>query len=297
MLRAHRDGALFLTSQRTRRTANDEARQYVHLARSGDDGRAFEAIAAVTAADADVPVKPTGLAFLPDGTLFLAYQERYEAGRGRTPGDTLAALTIRGRRSEDAGVTFSEPTEITDGCGSGAIAQAFLGYPFLAVDASDGPYAGRLYHACILPGAQGVGVTHSADGGRTWSDLVRVDGAPEDGPAHTRTAMLAVNSHGIVAVAWYDRRHDPERQCQDVYLTASLDGGVTFLEPTRLSTETSCPQAPGNGRAGRSWPMGGDYSSLAAGPDGRFHLLWADSRTGHFQLRHAAIRMAQAAAH
>lgn len=52
-----------------------------------------------------------------------------------------------------------------------------------------------------------------------------------------------------------------------------------------------CPNAPGNGRAGRSWPMGGDYSSLAAGPDGSFHLVWADSRTGHFQLRHAELRV------
>ncbi len=37
--------------------------------------------------------------------------------------------------------------------------------------------------------------------------------------------------------------------------------------------------------------MGGDYSSLAAAPDGRFHLLWADSRSGVFQIHHTAFTL------
>ncbi len=79
-------------------------------------------------------------------------------------------------------------------------------------------------------------------------------------------------------------------------MTASRDGGATFLPAVRVSTETSCPSAPGNGRVAESWAAGGDYGSLAAAPDGSFHVVWADSRGGHFQLRHAAFRFEPAAA-
>ncbi|MDX1572274.1 MAG: hypothetical protein R3200_17465, partial [Xanthomonadales bacterium] len=66
----------------------------------------------------------------------------------------------------------------------------------------------------------------------------------------------------------------------------------TIGESIRVTTETSCPNAPGNGRAGaQSWNSGGDYSSLAALPDGRFAVVWADSRSGRFQLRTATIRV------
>lgn len=103
--------------------------------------------------------------------------------------------------------------------------------------------------------------------------------------------MLAVNRDGVVAVAWYDRRLDPEEVCQDVYLSVSEDGGATFRAPLRVTTETSCPDVPGNEGVSGSWPMGGDYSSLAAGPDGSFHLVWADSRDGRFGLRRARFRV------
>jgi len=107
--------------------------------------------------------------------------------------------------------------------------------------------------------------------------------------SNARTPMLAVAPDGAIGVAWYERGADPEGLCQEVWFTGSNDGGETFSEAVRVSTEASCPGRPENGRAGRSWSAGGDYSSMVTDSEGRFHLVWADSRDGPFHLRRALI--------
>jgi hypothetical protein len=102
-------------------------------------------------------------------------------------------------------------------------------------------------------------------------------------------------------VAWYDRRNDASKKCFEIFFTASLDSGLSFLPNARVSTVKSCPDAPGNvvrpegggegfGVAAR-WPAGGDYSGLAASPDDLFHVLWADSRTGAYQNWTSTVRI------
>ena len=51
------------------------------------------------------------------------------------------------------------------------------------------------------------------------------------------------------------------------------------------------PRAGGSFDVGQRWPAGGDYFGLAVSPDGTFHVLWSDSRTGVFQLRTALIEV------
>ena len=298
-------GAIYITSQRT----HPGRHPHVYVGRLAADGHQLDDIAEL--GTDTLSSKPTGIAVDHDGSLIVTFEE-YHPIEDSAHVSHVRAVRLASGRPEG-------PFTLTDGCDIGK--SGFPGYPFLAVDASDGPQHGRLYHACVLPDLGGVGIAHSDTGGRSWSRMIRADRATdsdssarrpdsatqapvsgktspaelsmlatlENGHPHVRTPMLAVNSEGVVGVAWYDRRNDPEKMCQDVYFTASFDGAETFLPPRRISTETSCPNAPGNGRAARSWPMGGDYSSLAAGPDGAFHLVWADSRTGHFQLRHVEI--------
>lgn len=279
--------SVYITSQRT----HPGLPPHVYVGRLGVPPRNLIDLATLGADS--LSSKPSGIAEMSDGSLVVTYEEYHPVE------DSAHVSHVRAARITPDGV--EGPFRVTDGCDVGK--SGFPGYPFLARDASNGAHRGRLYHACILPDLSGVGLSHSDSGGRTWSRLTRVDdgeateatsesarGRPDRGRTHVRTPMLAVSSDGVIGLAWYDRRNDPERLCQDVYFTASSDGGATFVPPRRVSTETSCPGAPGNGRAGRSWPMGGDYSSLAAGPDGSFHLFWADSRTGHFQLRYAEIR-------
>lgn len=123
----------------------------------------------------------------------------------------------------------------------------------------------------------------SDDGGESWRAPVTVTDAPPG--ANAELPAIAVNDDGVVGVAWSDTRRDPTGECFDIYFTASLDGGATFLPNVRVTPELSCPKASAKQRGVASrWPLGGDYSGLAAGADGRFHLFWIDSRTGIYQV-------------
>jgi len=286
-------GTVFITSQRT----HPGNLPHVYVGRVAIERGGVSLVDLAELGADSLSSMPTGIAVQSDGSLVVTYREYHPVDDSAHVSYVRAATITSGE--------LAGPFDATDKCDIGK--SGFPGYPFLARDESQSAYTGRLYHACVLPNLTGIGIVHSDDGGRSWSRMIRAEDvgyitsagasaratsdAVRSGRPYTRTPMLAVSSDGVVGVAWYDRRNDPERMCQDVYFTASIDRAETFLPPRRISTETTCPGAPANGRAGRSWPMGGDYSSLTAGPDGSFHLVWADSRTGRFQLRHAEIRV------
>ena len=278
-------GDLLLVSRRASRSPEGHRRHRVGIQRVSNSGRAHRELSQV--AVSNLALNPTGVVGLSDGTLVISlidFQRNVDdfEALGRLSQPRAWAL-----RSKDASA-FSEPLFLSEGCGA---TDEFAGYPALAVDSSDGPFRDRLYHLCVRAGFDGLSLSTSADGGEIWSDPRRIDGARDGAVAHVRTPMLAVNGNGVVAAAWYDRRNDPEHRCQDLYFTFSSDGGESFEEPLRVSTETSCPRSEANGRVARSWPMGGDYGSLTAAADRAFHVLWADSRSGRFQLRHAALEV------
>ncbi len=80
-------------------------------------------------------------------------------------------------------------------------------------------------------------------------------------------------------------------RCQEVYFTASLDGGATFLSEVRVSAGPSCPFSSKNADVALRFLGGGDYSGLVAGRDGQFHLLWSDSRNAVPQLWTAPVTL------
>jgi len=232
----------------------------------------------------------TGIAVLPTGRIvvgFWDFQRNVEGfGREGMLWSARGWVVV----SDDGGRTFSAPDVAADACASG-LEGAFPGYPFLSGDATPASaYAGNVYHACVRPGLDGISFSRSSNEGETWSDPMRL--APPSSTvsvSNARTPMLAVAPDGSIGVAWYERGADPEGACQQVWFAGSSDGGASFSEAVRVSTEASCPDRPENGRAGRSWSAGGDYSSMVADADGRFQLVWADSRDGRFHLRRALI--------
>jgi hypothetical protein len=192
-------------------------------------------------------------------------------------------------KSRDGGQTFSIP----------ALVHAQLGdempwsvaadrstrrrdWIYLAVDgswrrAASGPEENR------AAAGGGLLLRVSEDGGESWRAPVSVTDAPPG--ANAELPAIAVNGDGVVGVAWSDTRRDPKGECFDIYFTASLDGGATFLPNVRVTPELSCPKASAKQRGvAVRWPFGGDFSGLAAGADGRFHLFWVDSRTGIYQV-------------
>lgn len=140
-------------------------------------------------------------------------------------------------------------------------------------------------------GYDGIQLVRSEDGGVLWSEPQRVDPCRTDGGAYTRTPSIAVSPSGVVSLSWYDRADDPERKCQKILFTASIDGGETFMDPVKVPTAASCPDTERNGFAARRWSAGGDSSGLTSAADGRFHVVWADSRSGVYGLRTAVVEV------
>jgi hypothetical protein len=146
----------------------------------------------------------------------------------------------------------------------------------MAADAND-----RLFWLCVTDKFNGVLVQRSEDRGESWSEPLRLNHRET---ADSHTASIAVNRDGIIGVSWYERN---DKSCFDIYFTASLDSGKTFLPEVKVSSATSCPDTPQD--KGASFDAGGDYSGLAATSDGLFRIVWSDSRTGIYQLRTATV--------
>lgn len=279
-------GSLYVASHQTGGGREGATRRdIVFVARSADGGATFSKPARIMPSN----LSPFSMnpAVLTDGTMavpFISFAHSIAGGDYAffTPGAPSWIAT-----SSDGGGTFSVPRFINDVCAGG--------FPQLAVDASNGPYPNRLYWVCHDRTSEHVYVSYSTDRGESWSEPLAVNRGSGRIP-YIQNVAIAVNRDGVVGISWYDARNDPREyrgsfRCQELFFTASVDGARTFSPDTKVSSAENCPDTPENGETGRRWNAGGDYHGLAAAADGLFHILWADSREGVYQLRTATIRV------
>ena len=274
-------GALYVVSMHAVRDENGRWQSKTFIARSMDGGATF---AEVIEHDLlSLNYGPMKAAVLSDGSLLvpLLARHRYDAdARSIVPLKNVLLFAVR---SEDGGAHVGRLTLVTDTCN----ALRNGGFPSLAAD----PSRARVFAACLDGGRAGPFVMRSDDGGDRWSDPVHVPKtAPTAPTGQRRVPNIAVNRDGILAVTWVDRGSDPASRCWDVFVAISADGDA-FSDAHNVSTKPSCPATPGNGWAAERHPFGGGYSGLVAAADGTFHLLWADSREDHYQLRTALVRV------
>jgi subtilisin-like proprotein convertase family protein len=115
-----------------------------------------------------------------------------------------------------------------------------------------------------------VYVAYSRDGGSTWNLSV----------PHSTTDMmdvdrwnqwLTVDENGTVHVVYYDTRNSVGRTGVDLYYAYSVDGGVSWNTPERISSETSANLTDGQ--------EFGDYNGISVfGAKGI--PVWTDNRDG-----------------
>ena len=249
---------------------------------SRDGARSFEL--PVRILHDNLQQQPFDAAMLDDGALVVLFMD-YAAG-GRLLEHRRSWLV----RSSDGGQSYSTPLLVHE--------QVDSEMPWsVAVDHSD-RHRDRLYLAIDgywkrtppsrsnMPstGMGGILVKSSDDGGESWSRAVLATDTPPR--INQETPAIAVNASGQVGLAWYDTRADDRGDCFDLYFTASLDGGRSFLPNVRISEHTSCPRAPDTAwrGIGQRWAFGGDYTGLAAAADGSFHIFWAGLREGVYQI-------------
>lgn len=173
-------------------------------------------------------------------------------------------------------------------------------YPWsLAIDNSNGKNKNRIYLVSteISESKKNVVVAYSQDEGKSWSTPVKINDSILKTDFYA-TPAIAVNSKGVVGVVWYDK--SKSENCWALYFSASSDGGKTFLPNVLVSEEVGCPdsaknivkQLDGNSiDVSFRWQSGGDYIGLCSSPDGAFHVMWSDARTGFYQLYYSQINI------
>jgi hypothetical protein len=166
-----------------------------------------------------------------DGTLYVMVAQSTVGVMYARPGEGEWEIVLLASR--DGGESFDGPYPVVvsrarpDASGiTGFPRQG--GWPVMAIDPR-GP--GRLHAVWgdYRHGDRDLFATASADGGRTWSDPVRVNDDPVGNGRDQVMHWLAVDpSDGAVYVVFYDRRDDVENRCATVTLARSGDGGRTF---------------------------------------------------------------------
>jgi hypothetical protein len=278
-----RRGDIYVAHGQGFRSHGLEGRQYgPSIARSRDGAESF--LDPQFIRHDNLVQQPFDAEILSNGSLVVVFMD-YASGRRQ--------LTHRRTwliKSDDGGLTFSPPALVLE--------QQHFEMPWsLAVDQGS-KHGDRLYLAIdgfwkrqpptrseMEPlGAGGIQISFSDNHGENWSAPTTV--TDTDWAVNQETPAIAVNRDGVVGIVWYDTRNSDVGDCFDIYFTASLDGGQTFLPNLRVTPETSCPRSEENPFQGlsRRWAFGGDYSGLAAAADGTFHLFWADTHTGLYQI-------------
>ncbi len=255
------------------------------ILRSDDGARSFSAVnfLAPTTLHHDPVESPV---FLPDGRLLVGFADYPADPSDKEPRGHLAHGRIYAVTSGDGGATFSTPTPICE---------TLLrdGFVQIAVDRSGGPYRGRVYAVGYSRSSNPPGLQLQSSGdGAVWTPPVAVPGL-RAGPIPL--AAAAVSSQGVLGLAWVqgepgdavrldDEAWTSREHAWDLYVTASADGGATFTTPVSALGTPSRTDA----KLWR-WPHGTEYISLAASPDGSFHLLWVDTRDGRGEIQTARI--------
>lgn len=186
---------------------------------------------------------------LSDGTLLVTYYQYFNPLALRE-NERMPMFVVR---STDGGRTFSAPEKIFEfgphswrdravEFGSG------FSLPIVTADTSSAsPYRDQVYITWhdVSGGTANAWFVRSRDHGKTWSRPLKLNDNPTSPPGGLRDyriiPVVAVSPAGPVAVAWYDRRDDPNKMCWHYYGAVSLDGGATFSKNFRISTAPSCP--------------------------------------------------------
>ena len=287
------------------------------VVRSDDDGRTWSAPHRYVAS----PPEPDGSRFhgvntlntivFRDGTVFFPFSRFDFDTSGRGVGTTGTGAVI----SRDGGETVGPRIDVFPMREARQIGRADFslrrGSPQFAVDATNGPYADRLY--CLVTEYEGnrlrLMIATSSDQGEHWTAPRPVT---PDLPPHASQFQpaIAVNGQGVVGVYWFDTRRWPKRDRFDVFFTASTDGGNSFLPAVQINSAPSLPRGAGNlaptsGSEGNEQlgatavvssmfsyrGSGGDYIGMTADADGVFHPFWPDARSGTYHVWTARVEV------
>ena len=226
------------------------------LSRSVDDGKTWSQPVEIDAhpglpRDDNGAAEGFGGVVGPDGRLYAIWSQDNE---------------IMFTESRDGGKTFSRARPVVHTAPIMFAIQTLEranGFPQIAIDAR----SKRLYvtWSDYRNGDLDVFLSSSGDGGKHWTEAVRVNNDPVHDGAEQFFQWLAVDpTDGSIDVIFYDRRRDPANRKQIVVLARSTDAGRSFKN-----------YAWTNELFEASDVFFGDYSGLAA-YGGRVYGIWTE---------------------
>lgn len=261
-----------------------KSRFSVPLSASTDGGRTFETKSRLF--PSNLLLNAMNPVVLSDGTVMVSFTDFARPAAGNSTG-SLQCGRAWVATSSNGGTTLSVPKLVTEACVKEG------DWAWVAVSPV-GEFKDRVYWLTD-PGRDRLLLQYSDDKGETWSTPVATNSA--GGPdAQVRSPVMAVNGGGVLAVAWRDTRGDRALfknflRCEEIYFTASKDGGRSFAPEVKVSTVKSCPLMPAAWDVSLRYPAGGDYMGIAPSPDGRVHVLWSDNRHGVYELWTATVTL------
>ena len=249
----------------------------VFVARRADQGAFGKPVRANDVAGEAAPHEqaPAQVATGPEAQVYVIWQTRMPIAGRRFP-----ASDLRFARSTDGGRSFEPARTVNDDAGGTPTSHTFHD---LYVDRSgtvfvswiDGRTTEEARHAGSGHGAPlgpEVRVARSADGGKTFSASVVVDG---DACPCCRTS-LARGPDGAVYIAW---RKIFAGDVRDIVVARSTDGGASFAAPVKVH---------GDGWVYPGCPHAGP--SIAVDGAGTLHVVWYTGAEGRAGLYLAASR-------
>ena len=193
-------------------------------------------------------------------------------------GTLLGRSHINVLRSIDRGKTWTtqriDTSEQAPDCDWAAgCYQGFLG-PFTGIAMDSDSNLLLVYNLGLVPDApQRIYVRSSVDG-VNWSERIPI--SSHDVSNHNAFPCVAAGPNpGDFRVVWQGTIHGNERSWNTWY-RRTLDGGMTWSDPVRLSDRSS--GAPYKHAGGYLFPYG-DYLGLAVAPDGLAHVVWGEGRS------------------
>lgn len=282
----------------------------IGIFRSDDDGKTFVGPVDCASGGGKIGMNVANMLIFSDGTLFVPYSD-FEFNPEKRKETSLSTFWFV--TSSDGGISFSLPSKIhqqyhknriewVKDSKSGSFVRST--FPVYALDNLSKEYKDRLYVAwndCRYSSSR-ILFSYSKDRGKSWSNPMRVSSKIPDG-AGQYNPMMVVNNQGVIGIMWFGISNFEQQRQYDLYFSASIDGGESFLLPVKVTTEPSFPANVNNMKpvpnsvnsteksvnatlwSAFSWHAhGGDYLGLIADNDSFFRPFWADSRSETFQI-------------
>lgn len=204
---------------------------------------------------------------------------------GQTLGSGQNAIQVASLSGIPAGV-FGVRYYLTGVPIGSGVATGYVGSSAVNAGTAPGFLISRGGNSTAPPvGQMHIFFTRSTDDGRSFLPARRLDsGNPNDAWEPT---LSVDQSNGNVAVAWYDRRDDPNDKLYHVYYTQSSDGGWTF--PSLQTTVSTGPGADPSVSQTGTGRLYGDDGTIR---NGRSRLGGEWKHHGHDYLDNADARVA-----